>query len=161
MFRSLRRPVGVALTAVLAATLVFLAAPRFAATTDAANGGPWIKVGEKAGPVGLGNDPITVASLPLAAGSYSITAQLSAQASGDFVGCTLSFGGDSDSGSVGSNASGKHTMGTISLSVAASSFAKGNAAIWCHASQIDSYAQVSDIKITAIRAGTLNVVNLD
>ena len=161
MFRSLRRPVGVAVMAVLAAMLVVLVAPRFAATTDAANGGPWIKVGEKAGPVGLGNDPVTVASLPLPAGSYTVSATLSAQASGDFVGCTLSFGADSDGGSVGSNASGKHTMGTISLSVAASSSAKGNAALWCHASQIDSYAKVSDIKITAVRAGTLNVVSLD
>jgi len=147
--------------AVLAVMLVVLVAPRFAATTDAANGGPWIKVGEKAGPVGLGNDPVTVASLPLPAGSYTVSATLSAQASGDFVGCTLSFGADSDGGSVGSNASGKHTMGTISLSVAASSSAKGNAALWCHASQIDSYAKVSDIKITAVRAGTLNVVSLD
>ena len=161
MFRSLRRPVGVAVMAVLAAMLVVLVAPRFAATTDAANGGPWSKVGEKAGPIGLGNDPVTVASLPLPAGSYTVSATLSAQASGDFVGCTLSFGADSDGGSVGSNASGKHTMGTISLSVAASSSAKGNAALWCHASQIDSYAKVSDIKITAVRAGTLNVVSLD
>lgn len=161
MSANIRRLAGSVTIAFLAGALLLVAAPRISATTSAADGGPWVKVGEKAGPVGLGNDPVTVASLPLPAGSYTISATLGAQASGDFISCTLSFAGDSADGSVGSNVSGKHTMGTISLSVGGSITAKGNAAIWCHASQIDSYAQVSDIKITAIRAGTLQVVSLD
>ena len=155
----LRRVLVPLSTSLTAATLLFVSAPRLAATTSAADSGPWIKVGQKAGPVGLGNDPIPVASMPLSAGSYSITAQLDAQATGDSVGCTMSFGGSSDGGSLGAG-SAKLVAGTMSMSVAGSISTKGNVAIWCHASRIDETAQVSDIKVTAIRAGTLNVVSL-
>jgi hypothetical protein len=107
------------------------------------------------------SSPATVATLGgLPAGSYAIQAKLiadSESASEDYVRCTLAAGADNDYADdyLGTGAIGDSFRAVYAMQVLHTFASPGSVAITCYRSNVDSIAFVKEIKITAIRLGSI------
>jgi hypothetical protein len=105
--------------------------------------------------------PVTVATLAnLPAGSYAIQAKLvadSESASEDYTECTLAAGGDNDYADdyLGTGATGDSFRAVFAMQIVHTFTSTGSAVITCHRSNSDSVAFVFEIKITAVKLGSI------
>ncbi len=107
------------------------------------------------------SSPAIVATLGgLPGGSYAIQAKLiadSESASEDYVKCTLSAGADNDYADdyLGTGATGDSFRAIFAMQVLHTFAGVGSVTIECYRSQADALAFVKEIKITAIKLGSI------
>jgi hypothetical protein len=105
--------------------------------------------------------PVTVATLNgLPAGSYAIQAKLIADSESsaeDYVRCTLAAGGDNDYADdyLGTGATGDSFRAVFAMQVLHTFANPGSVTIACYRSNADALAFVKEIKITAIKLGSI------
>lgn len=123
---------------------------------------PVVKSGFKNGPVAVtGSTLKTVASMSLGAGSWSIFAKafLHGGASPSVVTCQLTAGADFDPADAAlEKGAGTAFEQTVALNVAHKFTTPGNVTLACKSP--GTTVSVNYIKITAIQAGTLTIVQL-
>jgi hypothetical protein len=177
MSRILTRSSSILIAAVMSAaltagSLTLLLSEHAGAATTCPSGGsitlqniPCAIQGAKAGPVVLAGTSgfQTVASLPLPAGKYVLSANLDVQLSGnvDFlpqsIDCRLVVGSDSDLATASFN--NPNTSTIVALSTAHSFTSAGNAVVACDTAGLNNFS-ARRIRITAIRVGTLRKVSM-
>ena len=127
---------------------------------------PIIKTGAKDGPFPVqgGNLLRQVAALRLGAGKYTIFAKVELQnldSIDERIGCSLVAGANHDSGNALIPAAGAQISDdTVSMNVSHVFSVAGAARVLCATNGPAHTAQGFDLKITAIRAGTLTQVDL-
>jgi len=153
----------VAVSAVTATVMAALPALGSARSRSAAS--PLIRTGFNDGPPDIqGNNTLShvLVHLPLGAGKYTLIAKvdlLNEDTVPERLGCELKAGGDFDLSNVIVPAAGSQLSdATIPLNVSHVFSVPGSAQLLCTTDGAAHTASASDIKITAIRAGTLSNV---
>jgi hypothetical protein len=156
--------VPAAVAAVTAA--VMAAAPALAQSpahrpAQAAAAVPVIKTGWKNGPVAVGTSATTVASMPLAQGSWAIFAKawLHGGSNPSLVTCNLTAGADYDNATTALETGASSAYAEpIALNVGHKFASAGSVTLACTNSS--GTVSANYIKITAVKAGTLTIVKL-
>jgi hypothetical protein len=130
-------------------------------STPTVNNSPCVESGYHQAGVSIGeaaNVYQTIASLPLAAGKYALSAKLDVQGgTSQRVTCKLMAATSVDYGYEGANSSNStdYPEGNISLNLVRNFTSPGNAVLACARLIGGQFAFVEHIRITAIKAGTL------
>jgi hypothetical protein len=140
---------------IAAVALVAAVVPTYVGSTDAATRQPWVKYGQKYGPVGLPATTGEIARLDVPAGNYTVFAKLmmtspNAQTT---VQCNLTFGMSYDT--AGATLQPNSSM-TISMNVAGTQSNPGPAVLECSSNAPGAKGWY--LRITAIKARTLKTV---